>query len=56
MTRYKVVVSDQVFSSVDVERRLLAKFGADLTVASGDAESVLADAWDADAILNTYMP
>jgi D-3-phosphoglycerate dehydrogenase len=56
MTRYKVVVSDQVFPSVDVERELLAGIGADLTVATGDVESVLSIASDADAILNTYLP
>jgi D-3-phosphoglycerate dehydrogenase len=56
MNRYKVVVSDQVFPSVEVERSLLAEIDADLTVASGDVEAVLADAADADAILNTYLP
>jgi D-3-phosphoglycerate dehydrogenase len=56
MTNYKVVVSDQVFPSVDVERALLADIDAELVVASGDVESVLATAADADAILNTYLP
>ena len=56
MTKYKVVVSDQVFPSVDVERGLLADIDAELIVASGDVESVLATAADADAILNTYLP
>jgi D-3-phosphoglycerate dehydrogenase len=56
MTKYKVVVSDQVFPSVDVERELLAGIDAELIVASGDIDSVLATAADADAILNTYLP
>ena len=56
MSKYKVVVSDQVFPSVEVERGLLADIDAALTVASGDIESVLATAADADAILNTYLP
>ena len=56
MSKYKVVVSDQVFPSVEVERGLLADIDAELTVASGDVESVLATAADADAILNTYLP
>jgi len=56
MTKYKVVVSDQVFPSVEVERSLLAEIDADLTVASGDIESVLSVAADADAVLNTYLP
>jgi len=56
MSRYKVVVSDQVFPSVDVERGLLEGIDAELTVASGGIEEVLATAEDADAILNTYLP
>lgn len=56
MTKYKVVVSDQVFPTVDIERELLAGIDADLIVASGDVEEVLAVAADADAILNTYLP
>lgn len=53
---YKVVVSDQVFPSVEVERKLLGDIDAELTVASGDIDAVLATAADADAILNTYLP
>jgi D-3-phosphoglycerate dehydrogenase len=56
MSTYKVVVSDQVFPSVEVERGLLAGIDAELTVASGGMEEVLATAEDADAILNTYLP
>lgn len=56
MTRYKVVVSDQVFPSVDIERSLLAEIGADLEVADGTIEGVVRLAGDADAILNTYLP
>jgi D-3-phosphoglycerate dehydrogenase len=56
MTKYKVVVSDQVFPTVDLERALLAEIDAELQVASGDVEEVLSVAGDADAILNTYLP
>lgn len=56
MSKYKVVVSDQVFPSVDLERELLADIDAELTVATGDQEEVLAVAHDADGILNTYLP
>lgn len=56
MPEYKVVVSDQVFPTVDVERRLLGEIDAELVVASGDIESVLEIAADADAVLNTYLP
>ena len=56
MARFKVVVSDQVFPTVDIERSLLATIDADLVVASGDMAEVLEVASDADAILNTYLP
>jgi D-3-phosphoglycerate dehydrogenase len=56
MTKYKVVISDQVFPTIDIERELLAEIDADLTVASGDIDTVLAVAADADGILNTYLP
>jgi len=56
MSTFKVVVSDQVFPTVDLERGLLADIDAELIVASGDQEEVLAVAADADGILNTYLP
>ena len=56
MTNYKVVVSDQVFPSVEIERGLLADIDAELVVASGSIDEVLEVASDADAILNTYLP
>lgn len=56
MPKYKVVVSDQVFPSVEIEQSLLAEVDAELTVASGDIDQVLAVAADSDAILNTYLP
>lgn len=56
MAKFKVVVSDQVFPTVDIERELLRSIDADLVVASGDLAAVLGEAADADAILNTYLP
>lgn len=56
MTEFKVVVSDQVFPTVGLERSLLSEIGAELVVATGDVDEVLEVARDADAILNTYMP
>jgi D-3-phosphoglycerate dehydrogenase len=56
LARFKVVVSDQVFPTVDIERSLLATIDAELVVASGGSEEVLKVASDADAILNTYLP
>lgn len=55
MARFNVVVSDQVFPSVDLERKLLSEIDAELEVASGDRDEVLAIAAGADAVLNTYM-
>ena len=56
MSRFKVVVSDQVFPTVDIERDLLETIDAELTVAAGSMNEVLEVAADADAILNTYLP
>jgi D-3-phosphoglycerate dehydrogenase len=56
MAKYKVVVTDQVFPTVDVERELFAAIDAELTVLSGDIHAVLQSAADADALLNTYLP
>ncbi len=56
MSKYRVVVSDQVFPSVDVERKLLADFDAELVVSDGTRDGLIRTAVDADAILNTYLP
>jgi len=53
--KFSVVVTDQVFPSVDLERAKLEEIGATLTVASGTRDEVLAAAADADALLNTYF-
>jgi D-3-phosphoglycerate dehydrogenase len=55
MDTFRVVVTDQVFPDVDVERELLGAAGGTLEVASGDRTAVLAAARDADALLNTYF-
>jgi len=52
---FNVVVTDQVFPSVDLERAKLAEIGATLTVASGTRDEVLEQARGADALLNTYF-
>lgn len=54
--RFRVVVTDQVFPSVETETRLLADIGAELVVADGTSEGVAALAAGADAFLNTYLP
>lgn len=56
MSAYKVVVTDQVFPEVTRERAMLAEIGAHLEVAEGGRDAVLAQAVDADALLNTYFP
>lgn len=56
MSRFKVVVTDQVFPDVEVERALLADIDASLEVADGTLEDALARGRDADALLNTYLP
>lgn len=55
MATYKVVVSDQVFPTVDLERELFAEIDAELVVADGTMEDTLAKGRDADAFLNTYL-
>lgn len=56
VSRYRVVVTDQVFPDVERERAALAEIDAALQVADGDREAVLALAEEADALLNTYFP
>lgn len=56
MSRFKVVVSDQVFPSVEIERRLLATIDAELIVSDSTVEGLIRNAADADAILTTYFP
>ncbi|MGE5135621.1 MAG: C-terminal binding protein [Gemmatimonadota bacterium] len=54
--RFTVVVTDQVFPSVETEKQLLATIGAELLIADGTAAGVAAVAAGADALLNTYLP
>lgn len=53
--RFRVVVTDQVFPDVDVERELIETAGGVLEVAQGDREEALEAAGSADALLNTYL-
>lgn len=56
MARFRVVVSDQVFPDVDLEREILAGIDAELVVADGTTDGLAALGGDADGILNTYLP
>ena len=53
---FTVVVTDQVFPSIETETQLLAAIGARIKVADGTAEGVTRVGGDADALLNTYLP
>lgn len=52
---FRVVVTDQVFPSVETERAILAEIGATLEVAEGTPEQVREQIQGADALLNTYL-
>jgi D-3-phosphoglycerate dehydrogenase len=56
MARFRVVVTDQVFPDVELERRLLSEIDAELEVADGTIDDVLRRGRDADGLLNTYLP
>ena len=56
MTRFRVIVTDQVFPSIDLERQILAEIGAEIDVADGTSAGVSRLAMDADALLTTYLP
>jgi D-3-phosphoglycerate dehydrogenase len=56
LATYTVVLTDQVFPEVTLERSLLATIDADLVIPGGDREAVIEAAATADAILNTYLP
>jgi len=55
MSRFKVVITDQVFPTVDIETTALAAIDASLEVADGTLGDVLARGSDADALLTTYF-
>jgi D-3-phosphoglycerate dehydrogenase len=53
----KVVLTDQVFPTIDTERKILGEIGAELVVLDDPSpESIRTNARDADALLNTYSP
>lgn len=57
MARYKVVVTDHLFSSLEEEREIVGRVGADLVEGQCRCEDeVLSLSSGADAILNTYAP
>jgi D-3-phosphoglycerate dehydrogenase len=56
MSTFRVVVTDQVFPDIEIERALIEQAGGTIEVASGTREEVLATIESADALLNTYFP
>ncbi len=55
-SRRQVYGTDQVFPDIEVERGVRAGIGATRTGTSGDRDAVLAQAADADALLNMPLP
>lgn len=55
MSRYKVVMTAQLFPSADIERDLLASIDASLEVADGSRADVLHRSRDAHALLTHYF-
>ena len=55
MARFKVVVSDQVFPTVDIERELLGAIDAELLISDSTPDGLLRTGADADAVITTYM-
>lgn len=55
MSTYKVVITDQVFPTLEIETAALAAIDASLEVADGTLDDVLARGRDADALLTTYF-
>lgn len=56
MPAFTVVLTDQVFPEVDLERSMLAEIDAELVIPVGDHDMVIAAAAESDAILTTYLP
>lgn len=57
MSKYKVVITDYEFASLEHEERILAEVGAELIRAQCRTEDeVIVAAKDADALLNQYAP
>ncbi len=56
MATFKVVLTDQVFPSVDREMAMLGAIDAELEVADGSLGDVRRRSADADALLTTYFP
>src|SRR5262245_4408218 len=55
MSRYRVLVTDYAWPSLDIEREILAAVGAELVVAeTGDESELTALAKQADAILTNW--
>lgn len=56
MSSFRVVVTDPLVPSVEVERQIIGAAGGELEVASGDDAAVIDASRHADALLNTYFP
>jgi D-3-phosphoglycerate dehydrogenase / 2-oxoglutarate reductase len=54
MKRFKVVMTSQLYPSVEIERRMLDEIGAHLEIASGERSDIASRAADADALLTHF--
>lgn len=53
MSKFKVVLTDNIFPDLDIEREMLDKVNADLVEVT-DPATLAAEMKDADAVINTY--
>ena len=56
MSRFRVVLTDQVYPDVNIERGILNEVDAELVVPETGIDHVLAAARGADALLNAFLP
>lgn len=56
MAVYRVVVTDQVFPDIEIEREILAAIDAEVVAPAADPGRLPPGAESADALLNTYLP
>jgi D-3-phosphoglycerate dehydrogenase / 2-oxoglutarate reductase len=55
MSRFKVVMTSQLYPSVEIERRMLEEIGAELEIADGERADVERRSRDADALLTHFV-
>ena len=56
MKGFKVVMTSQLYPSVEIERRMLEEVGAHLEIANGERSDIVTRARDADGLLTHLVP